>query len=308
MTQIGINILIILFLPLLLNGMISRFKSFWTGKKGASIFQGYYDFYKYLQKGEVVSRVTSFVFQISSTVITASVLFASLLIPITQAVSVISFPANFVLFCYMLALGRFFSIISALDTGSGFEGMGANREGLLSILVEPSIFIILGSVLLLSNQVLTFSEFMVVLNNNNAIFVLVKILTICVLFFMLLTEACRIPVDDPKTHLELTMIHEVMILDNSGPDLAFFLYTNGLKMLIFASLIINLILPYHLVLPLFLFLYLVLLVVISFLIATVESVMARFRIPHIPQFLFLMISLAMIIFSLIFLFLSGGFN
>lgn len=303
-----LNLLMILCMPLLILGQIGKFKAFWAGKKGPSVFQPIYDFRKLLHKDQVISTTTTYIFQIAPVITLASLIFASLLVPVLNNYSILNIKANFIFFAYILAFGKFFSIIAALDTGSSFEGMGANRESIFSAFVEPGFFIIIASFLLLQNQYCNFSELISAIKLNHPVSIVIQIITIIILFIMILTEACRIPVDDPKTHLELTMIHEVMILDNSGIDLALFLYGSGLKILLFASLIINIILPHTLPLYWAIPLFILLLSAIAFLIATVESLMARFRMSHVPQFLFLMISLALIVLSMLVLYLSGGFN
>ncbi len=306
--KIAINLLIILIMPLLIQGFIGKFKAFWAGKIGPSVFQPFYDFHKLLYKNQVISTTTGFVFQLAPVFSLGAILFAALLVPLFDNYSILNLTANFVIFSYILAFGRFFMVIGALDTGSSFEGMGANRETIFAAFVEPAFFIIISSFLLLNNQSCNFSEIIEAVRLDHPVSVVIQILTIIILFIMILTEACRIPVDDPKTHLELTMIHEVMILDNSGVDLAYFLYGTGLKIVLFSSLIINTVLPAGLPLYLSLLIFILLLIVIAFIISTVESLMARFRMTHVPQFLFLMISLGLIILSMLFLYLSGGFN
>ncbi len=123
---------------------------------------------------------------------------------------------------------------------------------------------------------------------------------------MMITEACRVPVDDPNTHLELTMIHEVMILDNSGPDLGFILYTSGLKLIIISSLIASLIIPLGIGIMFSILFFLLIIIILSIMIGFVESIFARLRLTHVPQFIFLMTSIAFIILSTIVLVINGG--
>ena len=141
--------------------------------------------------------------------------------PLAFGQAIITVPFGFVIFAYILAFGKFFSLISALDTGSSFEGMGASREACFSTIVEPAFFITIASIAALT-QIYTFDSFKHILNGTGIYGYLIIALAAVTLFIMLLIEGCRVPVDDPTTHLELTMIHEVMILDNSGVDLAFY--------------------------------------------------------------------------------------
>ena len=301
-----IPFILIIISPFLFTGLINKVKAIWAGRKGASVLQPYYDFFKLVRKGEVISKTTSFVFQISSSINIAATVFALMIIPIPFAGSIISLPGDFVLFSYALGLSKFMMILAALDTGSSFEGMGASREATFSTIVETAFFIIMGSLALLTNQI-SFNAIFSVLSMSAGYTVLVKILLVVSLFIMLLSEGSRLPVDDPNTHLELTMIHEVMILDYSGPDLAFILYATSLKMVIISMLIANLLIPSFLTLaealPLFAFILFLVFMVVGF----VESLIARLRISHVPQFIFLMTALSLTAFAVIAFFLRGGF-
>jgi formate hydrogenlyase subunit 4 len=291
--------------PFFFLGLINKVKAFWEGRKGAPVLQLYYDFLKLIRKGEVISKTTSFVFKLAPSINAAAVLFALLLIPFPFLGSVISFPCDFVMFAYVLGLSRFMLVLAALDTGSSFEGMGASREVTFSILIETAFFIVLGTLALLTDQI-SFNAIFTMLNISPGYSMLVKILLVTSLFVMLLAEGSRVPVDDPKTHLELTMIHEVMILDYSGPDLAFMMYAVGMKMVLIALLIANLCIPpYLLPLPaILLFVSILFLVFLS--LSFIESLIARSRMSHVPQFIFLMTALSLTAFAVVAFFLRGG--
>jgi formate hydrogenlyase subunit 4 len=292
--------------PFLFLGIINRIKALWAGRKGSSVLQPYYDFSKLLKKGEVISRTTSFVFRISPSINVAAVLFALTMVPLPFIGSLIKFPGDFILFTYTLGFAKFFTVCAALDTGSSFEGMGASREVTFSSIVEPAFFIILGSLALITGE-LSFQSIFAVINTSTGYTILIKLLFVASLFIMLLTEGSRVPVDDPNTHLELTMIHEVMILDYSGPDLAFILYSSGLKMVIFSMLIAALLIPPSINLFTALGLFFMIIVLIFIGIAAVESLIARSRMSHVPQFIFLMTALSITAFAVILFFLYGGF-
>ena len=292
--------------PFLFIGILNRVKAVWAGRKGASVLQPYYDFFKLLGKGEVISKTTSFIFKLASSINVAAVLFVLMIVPIPLLGSLINFPGDFVLFSYTLALAKFFIVLAAMDTGSSFEGMGASREVTFSTITETAFFIVIGSLALLTNRT-SFAEIFTILNVTVGYTALVKILLVISLFIMLLTEGSRVPVDDPTTHLELTMIHEVMILDYSGPDLGFMLYSAGLKMVVFAVLIANLLVPANLQLIPALILFGVALVLIFMLIGMIESLIARSRMSHVPQFIFLMTAFSLIAFAVVIFFLRGGF-
>lgn len=301
-----ILIVLLIISPFFFLGIINRVKAIWAGRKGASVFQPYYDFFKLLRKGEVISRTTSFVFQITPSINAASVLLVLMIIPIPLTGSLISFSGDFVLFTYALALSKFMTVIAAMDTGSSFEGMGASREVTFSTIIEPAFFIILGSLALLTGQT-SFEMIFAMLNISAGYSMLVKTLFVISLFIMLLTEGSRVPIDDPNTHLELTMIHEVMILDYSGPDLAFILYSTALKMVVLSILIVDLIIPSGMLLAPALGLFAVIMFVVFVLIGMIESLIARSRMSHVPQFIFMMTALSLIAFAVVVFFLRGGF-
>jgi formate hydrogenlyase subunit 4 len=291
--------------PLLFAGIINKVKAIWAGRKGATVLQPYFDFYKLLRKGEVISKTTSFIFQITPSINISAVLFALFIVPIPCIGSIISFNGDFVLFAYVLGLSRFMTVIAALDTGSSFAGMGASREVTFATIVEPSFFVIIGTLSLLTNQ-LSFNSIFTLLNTSVGYTMLVKLLLLTSLFIMLLTEGSRVPVDDPNTHLELTMIHEVMILDYSGPDLAFIFYSSALKMLLISLIIGNLFVPVYLSLFQGLLYFGLIVFIIFYAVGIVESIIARSRISHIPQFIFLITALSIIAFAVVAFFLRGG--
>ena len=145
--------------------------------------------------------------------------------------AIVNIPVGLIVFAYILGLGKFFALISAMDTGSSFEGMGASREACFTSIVEPAFFMVIGSIMALTGNY-TFDALGKILSSAGTYGILIIVFTALVLFIMLLTEGSRVPVDDPATHLELTMIHEVMILDNSGVDLALMTWASGMKMVI----------------------------------------------------------------------------
>lgn len=297
MTVKIINIIFLLTMPFLYLGIINKTKAFWTGRKGAPVIQPFFDFFKLLKKGEVIGFSTSIIFQIAPSVTFASILFAGLLVPITLSSSVLPFDGDFILFAYILATGKFLSILGAMDTGSSFEGMGASREAAFTSFIEPAFFIIMASLAMLSGSI-SFEKILSLPYLHNSLITLIMALIIAALFIMLITEGSRVPVDDPNTHLELTMIHEVMVLDNSGPDLALINYGSGMKMVVITSLIEALIIPVNLPLFYYILLFTAVQMISAVLIGCLESFIARLRMSKVPQFILLMTSLALIILSL----------
>lgn len=305
MITLLINILILLFAPFLMIGVIKKTKAFWAGRKGVSIWQPLWDFLRLMKKGTVISETTSWVFKAAPVIGFASILFASLFVPMASGRAIINIPFAFVIFSYVLGFGKFFSLIAALDTGSSFEGMGASREACFSTIVEPAFFIGMASIAALS-QNYSFDSFKLILQNAGGYGYVIIALAVVTLFIMLLIEGCRVPVDDPTTHLELTMIHEVMILDNSGADLGLITWGAAIKMLLFEALIANLVIPSSLggwetLLALFAVMF-----VLSVIIGTVESSMARFRMTHVFEFIFIMSITALLILALVTYRVYGG--
>lgn len=293
-----LNILILLIAPFFMIGVIKKTKAFWAGRKGVSVFQSLWDFLRLMKKDAVYSTTTSWVFKFAPIIGFASVIFASLFVPLATGKAIIDMQFSFIIFAYVLGFGKFFSLLGALDTGSSFEGMGASREACFSTIVEPAFFIAMASIAALS-QNYSFDSFKYILNGAGVYGYLIIALAIITLFIMLLIEGCRVPVDDPTTHLELTMIHEVMILDNSGVDLGFITWASAVKMFLFEALIANLIIPIGLPLSLSIILFLAIVFLLAIAIGTVESAFARFRMTHVFEFIFIMSITALLILALV---------
>jgi len=246
------------------------------------------------RKGVVYSRTTSFIFQVAPTIYFSSIIMAILVVPFGQSRGIISFEGDFIFFAYVLALGKFFNIIAALDTGSSFEGMGASREALYSMFAEPAFFILMGSLALLSGHT-SFQEMFASLHIGSQISYALAALATFVILLIAMIENSRMPIDDPKTHLELTMIHEVMILDNSGFDLGLILTGGYVKFAMYGALIVNLfigVIPYQYSIPGFFAIQFLMAVTIGL----IESFMARFRMSHNPQFIVVLTSVSLLIF------------
>lgn len=293
-----INILILLFMPFIMLGIIKKTKAFWSGRKGVSLLQPFWDFLRLLKKEIVYSKTTSWVFRFAPIALLGSVIFAALFVPLANAAPIINIQFSFVIFAYVLGFGKFFSLLSALDTGSSFEGMGASREACFSTIVEPAFFITMGSLAGLTQNP-SFDSFKLILEKAGVYGVLIIALVAFTLFVMLLIETCRVPVDDPTTHLELTMIHEVMILDNSGPDLGLITWASAIKLFIFEALIVNLVLPIGINIWLSIGLFIALAALLSVIIGTIESAMARVRMTHVFEFIFIMTITALLVLALV---------
>jgi formate hydrogenlyase subunit 4 len=273
-------LLILVFAPPVMLGLITKTKAAVAGRKGPPVLQPLYDTLKLLGKGAVYSTTTTWMFRLGPVAALAAVLAASSFVPLAGE-PLISFNGDAILFAYLLALGRFVTATAALDTGSSFEGMGASREAAFSSLAEPALILAFASLAYRSGALSLARMFS---PHGGPQAAASTVLALGSLFVVLLAENSRIPVDDPNTHLELTMIHEVMVLDHGGPDLAFILHGAGLRLALMASLLVRLVLPDwpaagpvgSLVLGL---------AATAVVIGLVESSMARLRLIRVPQLL-----------------------
>jgi formate hydrogenlyase subunit 4 len=283
--ELLLHLALLLLLPPLMFGIIQKTKAMFAGRRGAPLLQPYFDLVKLLRKGTVYSRTTTWVFRAGPMVALGSALTAGLVVPLHAARAPLSFEGDIIAFAYLLGLGRFFTMAAALDTGSSFEGMGASREAAFSALAEPALLLALANLCIPAGGV-SFVLAWQALPLGEPLAVRPELIAVALaLFAVLLAENSRIPVDDPNTHLELTMVHEVMVLDHGGPDLAYVLYASGVKLLVFASLLVHL-------LPIRLqggwrdaALFTAGVIGTSVLVGVVESVMARLRLVRVPQFL-----------------------
>ena len=270
--------------PLLLS-VINRTKAWFAGRQGPTWLQPYSDLYKMLGKGAVYSHTTTWMIVAGPVVGLACTLCCLTLLPWGGVPAVFSFSGDVILLAYLLGLMRFFTVLAALDTGSSFEGMGASREVTFSALAEPTLFIGF-AILAVQTGSLSLTGMAVKVDVDlwlqaGSVIALVA----CAWFAVFLAENARIPVDDPNTHLELTMIHEVMVLDHGGVDLAFIMYAAALKMWVLGTLLITLLIPR--VTPWYLHLVSAFcgMLLLALLTGVIESLMARLRMNRVPQML-----------------------
>ncbi|HXG43954.1 MAG TPA: NADH-quinone oxidoreductase subunit H [Gemmatimonadales bacterium] len=281
-----VSLLAVLGLAPLLPGIANRTKSALTGRRGAPVLQLYADLAKLWRKGVVYSRTTTVIFRAAPVVLTAATLLAACLLPLDGRRALLAFPGDLVAFAGLLALGRFLLVLAALDTGSSFEGMGASRDVTVASFAEPALFLCFTVLVLATGDLRLEGMLGQPLAAAWPLAAPSLVLAAAGLFIVTLAETNRVPVDDPLTHLELTMIHEVMVLDHSGPDLALILYAGSLKLALFGSLIVSVLVPRGgLAEPLALGVLLVGLAGVAVLIGVVEAVMARLRMNRVPQLL-----------------------
>ncbi|MBI1903200.1 MAG: NADH-quinone oxidoreductase subunit H [Planctomycetia bacterium] len=286
MLHTALHVVVALALPPLLLGVIAKTKALFAGRVGPPVLQPYYDLWKLAQKGSVFSTTTTWVFCAGPVVGLVTAVLAVLLIPLAGSDAPLSFPGDVILLAYLLGLSRFFTAASALDTGSSFEGMGAAREVTFACLAEPAIFLGLLVLAKLSGSLQLEKMLGGSLAAQWSAAGAPLVLVILSWFVVLLAENSRIPFDDPGTHLELTMVHEVMVLDHSGPAFGMVLYGASLKLFLFAALVVRLALPQSagfawLDWPVFI----AGMLGVAVAVGVVESTMARLRLTQVPVLL-----------------------
>ncbi|MGW8157262.1 MAG: respiratory chain complex I subunit 1 family protein [Desulfoprunum sp.] len=282
-----VSFVLALLLAPLFPGVINKTKAIVAGKQGPPLLMKYYTLAKLCRKGSVYSTSSSFVFKLGPTVSFAAALMPLLFLPLAGTAPVFSFHGDVIVLFYIMGIGRFFTIAAALDTASPFEGMGAAREAFFSTLAEATIFAVLILFYRMSGS-LSFADYF---HGAKAVSLAgptgaLLLFVIVAMFMVLLTENSRVPVDDPQTHLELTMIHEVMILDHSGPDLALIELGAFFKLLFYSVFITHLLQPLVPAGPLvngLLFYGILALVYVA--VGVTESTMARFKMNLVPKYI-----------------------
>jgi formate hydrogenlyase subunit 4 len=275
-----------LLLAPLLFGVINRTKAIFAGRCGQPLVQPYCDIFKLLGKGATYSRTTTWVFRAGPLVGLAAVLATLGFVPMGGLAAPLHFDGDLLLFAYLLCLMRFVTVLAALDVGSSFEGMGASREVFFSALAEPAFFLGLATLAHLSGS-WSLSGLVAAVTPQLWLGQAPALALVAAAFgVVLLAENARLPVDDPNTHLELTMIHEVMVLDHGGPDLAFIIYGSALKLWVLGALVVGLAVPVRtgdLMIDVYAFLGGMFLLAV--LIGAIESSMARLRLVQVPKLL-----------------------
>lgn len=284
--QLFWHFLLLFGLPPLLLGVIGKTKALFGGRQGPPFLQLYYDLWRLFRKGMVISRTTTWLFRSGPVLGLTAPIVASLFIPFGAVGAPLGFDGDLIFVIYLFALSRFCTATAALDTGSAFEGMGAAREVTYACLAEPALFFVLIVLVRLSGSFSLGGLFGPHLLAGWQTAAPSLVLVLFCLFIVVLVENCRIPFDDPATHLELTMIHEVMVLDHSGPDLGMILYGAAMKLLVLGGMLVGVALPFSLGnQALDAVVFALGMVVLAVVIGVVESVMARLQLLKIPQLL-----------------------
>ncbi len=284
-----INTIIVLWTAPLFVSLIKKVKAWTQGREGPSIFQTYYTIAKLLKKEVIYASASSRITRITPLVNMAAMLVAALFVPLAFVPEPVGGIGNIILFLYLLALARFFMALAGLDAGSAFGGMGSSREMSISAIIEPTTIIVFAALAFVFKTLNIFDMF-AYSAASGTITTPVLILVGISFFIILIVETSRIPVDNPETHLELTMIHEGMILEQSGRNLALMEIAAAVKLTLLMALLINLIVPFGLAttlspagLLLAAALFIVKGSVLAGIIGLFESSMAKMRFFRLPS-------------------------
>jgi formate hydrogenlyase subunit 4 len=298
--QIGV----LLFLSPLITGFSRTLKARLQTRRGPHILQPYRDLYKLLQKGMVIPETASWIFSATPYVVFVTTLLAGLLIPAVSAQAPLSLFGGVLAVVYLLALGRFFLALGGLDTGSSFGGLGSSREMTISAIAEPALMLAVFTVAIGAGSTNLSTVAQAGLGQSWRFLAPQQMLAFAALMIVLIAETGRIPVDNPATHLELTMIHEAMILEYSGPYLALIEWSATMKQLVLMTLLVNVFFPFGLssgwspvallLSSLVFVLKLLGLAVVVSLVETANAKMRLFRVPELLAVAFVLSALALI--------------
>lgn len=286
-----IQLMTFILIAPLVNGIINRVKAITQKRRGAPLLQMYYDLFKLLKKNSVVSETSSWIFKAAPYILFVSSVTAAMLVPITTKVLPSVLPGDVIMLVSLLALGRFFMALSGLDTGSTFGGMGSSREAMISSIMEPAMLVSVFTISLIAHSTSVANIMKVMQGIGSPMQHPVFAMTFIAMMIVLIAETSRIPVDDPATHLELTMVHEAMILEYSGRHLALMELGAAVKQMIFITLLVNIFLPHdQLILAtgfvavlLSVLIFIIKVILVSILIALCEVSTVKLRIFSIPN-------------------------
>jgi len=302
-----INLTVVLLISPLFIGIIKKVKALAQFRKGQSLFQPYLNLMKLLKKETIYSSNASWIMRVTPYVNLIAVLAASLFIPLAvipqfdgsgdigdiNGNNSINFTfGNIIVFLYLLALARFFMSLAGLDAGSTFGGMGSSREMSISSIIEPVTIIVFAAIAMIFHTVDIYSVFNQTANAGSGVLLNPSIILIGIsLFLILIVETARLPVDNPETHLELTMIHEAMILEQSGKNLAMMEISAAIKQTLFIAVLVNLLLPYGITSEMHLYeigiaicLFIIKGSILAIVIGIFESSLAKMRLLKIHNF------------------------
>jgi formate hydrogenlyase subunit 4 len=295
------SLLLLLLTPLFI-GILNSFKAIFRGYSGSPIIQPYYLLIKLIGKGRVISKTSSIVTKIAPIISLSSTVAVMFIIPVIYT-GKNNILGNIFLVIFVLGISKFLTSLLGLDCASTFGEMGSSREQFISMMAEPVMFIL---VTYLYMETRTFNIYDISATNDLLTKYGVAHLIAALAFFVLIiVENSRMPVDNPETHLELTMIHEAMILDISGKDLALIELASYSKLIIFLTIFINCFFPYGISTSItfisigkgFLF-YIIKLIICLISISFMESFIAKFKLFKIPEILTAAFSISLVAIAL----------
>ncbi len=296
-----LQVILLLLVAPLVRGVISRLKALIQNRRGASVLRPYRDLLKLLRKEDLVPPTSSALFRLAPSVVLAGTIVATLFVPVFQHSAILSMSGDFVLLVYFVALARFFLMLGGLDGGSSFGGMGASREALVSTLAEAPLLLGLTALAIFARTTSISGVAQWTIQQGVTQFTAVQALALVSLVLVAIAETGRIPVDNPTTHLELTMIHEAMVLEYSGPSLAFIELASALKLTLISALLINLFVPWGntadtslAAIALACVVFVLKLLVMAGGIALIESGVAKLRMYLVPDFLGVSLALSLL--------------
>lgn len=288
----GLQLVLLLLVAPLLSGMIKALKARLQTRRGPNVLQFYRDIFKLLRKGMVIPDTASWIFSATPYMVFVTATLVGLMIPMTTTAAPLSLYGGVLAVVYLLALGRFFLALGGLDAGTPFGGLGSSREMTISAIAEPAMMLAIFTVALGANSTNLSEMAKLAVSQSWKFLAPSQMLAFAALFIVLIAETGRIPVDNPATHLELTMIHEAMILEYSGPYLALIEWGASIKQLVLMTLLVNTFFPFGLSLDwtarglaLGLVFYLAKMLVLACLIVLVETSNAKLRLFRVPELL-----------------------
>lgn len=302
-----IQLVMLLALSPFIIGLIRKVKARLQCRQGAGVLQPYADLAKLFRKQPVISSTTSWIFTATPYIVFASTLAAGLLVPIFVSQNPFNFAGNVIALVYLLALGTFFLILAGLDAGSTFGGMGSSREAIVATLAEPAMMLSIFAIALTAGS----TNLSTIVHKTALMEGIITappphLMALVAFFVVVLAETGRVPVDNPATHLELTMIHEAMLLEYSGRYLALLEWAAGIKLVVFLSVTANVFAPWGIAtsvtpasVAIGMIVYVVKVSALALLIGMIESMFAKLRLFRVPELLgaaFILSLLALVFF------------
>ncbi len=304
LTNSVLQLVLLLLVSPLLSGVIKTLKARLQTRRGPGVLQSYRDIIKLLRKGMVIPETASWIFSATPYVFFGTATLVGLMIPMTTTHAPLSLFGGVLAVVYLLALGRFFLALGGLDTGSSFGGLGSSREMTVSAIAEPAMMLAIFTVAVGANSTNLSEMAKIAVTQSWRFLAPSQMLAFAALFIVLIAETGRIPVDNPATHLELTMIHEAMVLEYSGPYLALMEWGASIKQLVLMTLLVNIFFPFGLsadwsphAVGIGLAFYLAKIFLLGCLVVLVETTNAKlrfFRVPELLMVAFILGALALI--------------